>query len=81
MMLLAGMQRNASPPAALMTDDSCLFDPAIQVLFKADAEYSQYGRGPGEESDAGVQILDPGHSLGARIAQDSCSSFRIALNN
>ena len=81
MALSAGVQRNVLSRATLMSNDSCLFGAALQVLFKADAEYSQYGRGPGEESDAGVQILDPGHSLGARIAQDSCSSFRIALNN
>ena len=76
MMLLAGMQRNASPPAALMTDDSCLFDPAIQL-----AVNSQYGRGADGGSDTDMRILGPGHSLGGRIAQESYSSFRVVLNN
>ena len=36
--LLAGMQRNVSTRATLMTNDSCLFGAGLQVLFEADAE-------------------------------------------
>ena len=35
---LAGMQRNVSTRATLMTNDSCLFGAGLQVSFKADAE-------------------------------------------
>ena len=65
----------------LISDDTCA---RLVLQYRSCwklALNSQYGRGAGGGSDTDVRILGPGHSLGGRTAQVSCSSFRVALNN